>query len=44
MEIILFFLACLFVGSSFFFKMNFSKVNYFLIFGSVMKSKLENNF
>jgi len=29
---------------SFFFKVNFGKVNYFLMFGSVMENKLENTF
>jgi len=28
----------------FFFKMNFKKMNYFFMFGSVMKNKLENIF
>jgi hypothetical protein len=28
----------------FFYKVNFRKVNYFLIFGNVMKNKLKNNF
>jgi len=36
-------------ASSFFLKVNFrkmnsGKINYFLMFGSVMKNKLENNF
>jgi hypothetical protein len=35
--------VCL-LKSSFFYKMNSEKVNYFLIFGSVMKNKLENTF
>jgi hypothetical protein len=30
--------------SSFFWKINFKKVNYFLMFGSVMENKLENIF
>ena len=34
----------LFVGKFFFKKVNSGKVNYFLIFGSVMKNKLENIF
>jgi len=34
----------LFAGNYFFWKVNFRKVNYFLMFGSVMKNKLENFF
>jgi hypothetical protein len=30
--------------SNFFFKVNFGKVNYFIMFGSVMEKKLENTF
>jgi len=35
--------VCL-LESSFFYKVNSEKVNYFLIFSSVMKNKLENTF
>ena len=35
--------VCL-LESIFFFKVNFRKMNYFLMFGSVMKNKLENTF
>ena len=36
--------ACLFAEKFFFKKINSEKVNYFLIFGSLMKNKLENIF
>jgi hypothetical protein len=35
--------VCL-LENNFFFKMNFRKINYFLIFGNIMENKLENTF
>ena len=37
------FITVYLLENNFFFKINFKKINYFLIFGSVMKNKLENN-
>ena len=38
------FRPCLFAGKQFHWKVDSWKLNYFLMFGSVMKNKLENNF